>query len=139
MAGDWLHSVDLATGKATPAMQFKGVSGVRDIAILPAMWRQIDVMRRTHRLAARVRSTTWRAPRSHFPVNVDLDAAGKHRAPGLQIDLHARIAGELLAVQLHRLRCLVVHLLQEAVGVVHVLQTAAPAPPRTSDKAARSI
>ncbi len=36
-AGDWLHSVDLATGKATPAMQFKGVSGVRDIAILPAM------------------------------------------------------------------------------------------------------
>lgn len=37
MAGDWLHSVDLATGKATPAVQIKGVSGVRDIAILPAM------------------------------------------------------------------------------------------------------
>jgi DNA-binding beta-propeller fold protein YncE len=37
MAGDKLHSVDLATGKATEAMQIKGVSGVRDIAILPAM------------------------------------------------------------------------------------------------------
>ena len=37
MAGDWLHSVDLATGKATPAVQIKGVSGVRDIAILPTM------------------------------------------------------------------------------------------------------
>ncbi len=37
MAGDWLLSVDLATGKATPAVQIKGVSGVRDIAILPAM------------------------------------------------------------------------------------------------------
>ena len=37
MAGDWLHSVDLTTGKATPAVQIKGVSGVRDIAILPAM------------------------------------------------------------------------------------------------------
>jgi DNA-binding beta-propeller fold protein YncE len=37
MAGDWLHSVDLATGKATPALQIKGASGVRDIAILPAM------------------------------------------------------------------------------------------------------
>jgi WD40 repeat protein len=37
MAGDWLHTVDLATGKATPSVQIKGVSGVRDIAILPAM------------------------------------------------------------------------------------------------------
>jgi hypothetical protein len=37
MSGDWLHSVDLATGKATPSVQIKGVSGVRDIAILPAM------------------------------------------------------------------------------------------------------
>ena len=37
MSGDWLLSVDLATGKATPAMQIKGVSGVRDIAILPMM------------------------------------------------------------------------------------------------------
>ena len=37
MAGDWLHSVDLATGKATPSVQIKGASGVRDIAILPAM------------------------------------------------------------------------------------------------------
>jgi hypothetical protein len=37
MSGDQLYSVDLATGKATPAMQIKGVSGVRDIAILPAM------------------------------------------------------------------------------------------------------
>ncbi len=37
MAGDWLLSVDLATGKATPAVQIKGVKGVRDIAILPAM------------------------------------------------------------------------------------------------------
>jgi WD40 repeat protein len=37
MSGDWLHSVDLASGKATPAVQIKGVSGVRDIAILPAM------------------------------------------------------------------------------------------------------
>lgn len=37
MSGDWLLSVDLATGKATPAVQIKGVSGVRDIAILPAM------------------------------------------------------------------------------------------------------
>jgi hypothetical protein len=37
MAGDWLHSVDLATGKATPAVQINGASSVRDIAILPAM------------------------------------------------------------------------------------------------------
>ena len=37
MSGDWLLSVDLATGKATPAVQVKGVSGIRDIAILPAM------------------------------------------------------------------------------------------------------
>ena len=37
MAGDWLHSVDLATGKATPSVQIEGVSGVRDIAILPTM------------------------------------------------------------------------------------------------------
>lgn len=37
MSGDWLLSVDLATGKAVPAVQIKGVSGVRDIAILPAM------------------------------------------------------------------------------------------------------
>ena len=37
MSGDWLLSVDLATGKATPAVQIKGVSGVRDIAILPTM------------------------------------------------------------------------------------------------------
>src|SRR3954447_17435367 len=37
MAGDWLHNVDLATGKATPSVQIKGVSGVRDIAILPTM------------------------------------------------------------------------------------------------------
>ena len=37
MVGEWLHSVDLATGKATPSLQLKGVSGVRDIAILPAM------------------------------------------------------------------------------------------------------
>lgn len=36
MAGDWLHSVDLTTGKATPAVQINGVSGIRDIAILPA-------------------------------------------------------------------------------------------------------
>ena len=37
MSGDWLLSVDLATGKATPSVQIKGVSGVRDIAILPTM------------------------------------------------------------------------------------------------------
>jgi hypothetical protein len=37
MVGDWLHSVDLATGKAARAMQIKGVRDVRDIAILPAM------------------------------------------------------------------------------------------------------
>ena len=37
MAGDWLHSVNLATGKATPMVQIKGVSGIRDIAILPAL------------------------------------------------------------------------------------------------------
>ena len=37
LVGDWLHSVDLTTGKATPAMQIKGLSGqARDIAILPA-------------------------------------------------------------------------------------------------------
>ena len=38
MAGDWLHSVDLATGKATPVTKIGGVEGqVRDIAILPGM------------------------------------------------------------------------------------------------------
>jgi outer membrane protein assembly factor BamB len=38
MASDGLHSVDLATGKAGPAIKIDGVTGqVRDIAILPAM------------------------------------------------------------------------------------------------------
>ena len=38
MAGDGLHSVDLATGKAGAAVKIDGVKGqVRDIAILPAM------------------------------------------------------------------------------------------------------
>jgi hypothetical protein len=38
MTGSDLWSVDLATGKATPAAKISGVSGeVRDIAILPAM------------------------------------------------------------------------------------------------------
>jgi hypothetical protein len=38
MVGDSLHSVDLATGKAGPAIKIDGVKGqVRDIAILPAM------------------------------------------------------------------------------------------------------
>ncbi len=38
MASDGLHSVDLATGKAGPAIKIDGVKGqVRDIAILPAM------------------------------------------------------------------------------------------------------
>ena len=38
MAGDTLYSVDLATGKASPAMKIEGASGpVMDIAILPAM------------------------------------------------------------------------------------------------------
>ncbi len=38
MLGDSLYSVDLATGKAGPAVKINGVSGqVRDIAILPAM------------------------------------------------------------------------------------------------------
>ena len=40
MAGDWLHSVDLATGKATPSVQVNGVKDIRDIAILPAMGTQ---------------------------------------------------------------------------------------------------
>ena len=40
MAGDWLHSVDLSTGKATPAVQIDGVKDIRDIAILPAMGMQ---------------------------------------------------------------------------------------------------
>ena len=38
MASDGLHSIDLATGKAGPAIKIDGVKGqVRDIAILPAM------------------------------------------------------------------------------------------------------
>ena len=38
MVGDTLHSVDLATGKASPAAKIGGIEGqVRDIAILPAM------------------------------------------------------------------------------------------------------
>ena len=38
MSGDQLYSVDLATGKATPAAKIEGVKGtVKDIAILPAM------------------------------------------------------------------------------------------------------
>jgi len=35
-AGDWLYKVDLMTGKATSTLQIKGLTGVRDIAILPA-------------------------------------------------------------------------------------------------------
>jgi outer membrane protein assembly factor BamB len=38
MAADGLHSVDLASGKAGPAIKIEGLKGqVRDIAILPAM------------------------------------------------------------------------------------------------------
>lgn len=38
MVGDSLHSVDLATGKAGPAIKIEGVKGqVRDIAILPTI------------------------------------------------------------------------------------------------------
>jgi hypothetical protein len=38
MAADGLHSVDLSTGKAGPAVKIDGMKGqVRDIAILPAM------------------------------------------------------------------------------------------------------
>jgi len=38
MVGDTLHSVDLSTGKASPAAKISGVGGeVRDIAILPGM------------------------------------------------------------------------------------------------------
>ena len=38
MAADGLHSVDLATGKAGPAIRIDGVKGqVRDIAVLPSM------------------------------------------------------------------------------------------------------
>ncbi len=35
-AGDWFYKVDLMTGKATSTLQIKGLTGVRDIAILPA-------------------------------------------------------------------------------------------------------
>jgi phosphomannomutase/phosphoglucomutase len=60
----------------------------------------------------------------HFLKYVDLEHAGKHRAPGLQIDLHARIAGDALAAQFPVLDRLVVDDLHELRRVVDVLQEA---------------
>jgi adenosylhomocysteine nucleosidase len=55
-------------------------------------------------------------------IDVDLDRAGEHRLPGLQIGLHAGIAGELLAVHLDLLRSVVFDLLEKAAGIVDVLK-----------------
>src|SRR5262249_37354487 len=65
---------------------------------------------------------------SRLTIHVDLDGAWEQRAPGLQIDLHARIARDSLAVELDDLRGLVFHFVDEAGWIVHVLQQANPLP-----------
>src|SRR5947209_6433804 len=57
-------------------------------------------------------------------VHIDLDRTGKQRAPGLQVGLHASVAGDALAVDLDHLVGLVFDLVNEACRVVHVLQQA---------------
>ena len=70
-------------------------------------------------------NTTRRSDRApHFLVDVDFDAAGKHRAPSLQIRLHPGVAGDLLAVYLEAFGRLVFDLLDEFCRVVDVLQQA---------------
>src|SRR6185436_694858 len=55
-------------------------------------------------------------------IDLDLDRAGKHCFPAHEIGLDAGIAGDLLPVLFERLRRVVCDLLQEAAGVVDVLQ-----------------
>ena len=50
---------------------------------------------------------------SHVLVDVDLDGTGKERPPGVQISLHHRFAGELLAVEFECLIRLVLDHLKE--------------------------
>src|SRR5262249_4270273 len=62
--------------------------------------------------------------RTDLLVDVDIDRSAQHRAPGLQIGLHPRVACHLLPVQLERLMGFVLDLLHDALGIVHVLQEA---------------
>src|ERR671937_459130 len=57
-------------------------------------------------------------------IDIELDCPAEHRTPSLQIGLHPRIAGELVAVELDRLVGLVFDLLHDPPRVVHVLQQA---------------
>src|SRR5688572_28796568 len=70
-------------------------------------------------------NTTSRSDRALYVlVDVDFDGAAKHRAPSLQIRLHPRVAGDLLAVYLEAFGRLVFNLLHEFCRVVDVLQHA---------------
>jgi len=59
---------------------------------------------------------------------VDLDRAGQKRTPGLQIGLHPRVAGDPLPVELKDFVSLILDLVDEAAGIIHVLQKPHPAP-----------
>src|SRR5262249_49190812 len=61
-------------------------------------------------------------------VNVDFDRARDERAPGLQVGLHPRVAGDALAIELEEFGGVVFDLVHEAGRVVHVLQQADPPP-----------
>src|ERR1700733_4649181 len=62
--------------------------------------------------------------KSNFLINVDFERAGKHGAPGLQVNLHPRVAGDALPVELPVLARLVFDQLHEFRRIVDILQQA---------------
>src|SRR5262249_4190251 len=61
------------------------------------------------------------APSLDLLIDIDFDRAGKERAPRLHRGLHARIAGDALAVDLNQLMGFIFDLVNEAGGIVDVL------------------
>src|SRR5215468_1493985 len=61
------------------------------------------------------------APSLDLLIDIDFDRAGKQRAPRLHRGLHARVAGDALAVELDQLMGFIFDLVNEAGGIVDVL------------------
>src|SRR5262249_61700920 len=64
-------------------------------------------------------------------VDVDFDRSRHERAPGLQIGLHPRVAGDALAVELEKFGGVVLDLVHEAGRIGDGLQQAGPPPADT--------
>src|SRR5262245_57099792 len=75
----------------------------------------------------------------HRLIDVDLDRAAQHRAPGLYIGLKAGVAGDALAVELERFRGVVFDLLDVAGRVVDVLQQAHARAPECLEERRRRL